>query len=317
MAFQWTRRVLTALAPAALLALAACGSGTIESQFVPSRVVAFGDGLMDMGNKGNRFTVNDGSLVWPNIVALDYGSNLVVSAAGGTDYATGNARVTQQPDAAGSTATPTIQQQVDTFLGANSAFTAGDLVIVEGGVSDLIAQMAAFRAGTITSDAMIANAKQAGADLAAQAKRIVAAGATHVVIAGTYDLGKTPWAASIGQQDLLSAASLAFNNAVLVNLVQNGNDMLYVDVALLFNLMVSSPPSYSLTDATTVACTSVDSGNSIGIGTGQVSSALCTNSTVVSTPSYTTLMWADPVYPTPISHSTLANYAFARIRDRW
>jgi phospholipase/lecithinase/hemolysin len=317
MAFQWMRRVLLALAPAALLVLTACGSGTIESQFRPSRVVVFGDGLSDMGNKGNRFTVNDGSLVWTNTVAVDYGLGLTTSASGGTDYATGNARVAQQPDAAGSTSTLTIQQQVDAFLSTNTAFGDADLVIIQGGISDIIAQTAAFRAGSIASSDVVANTKQAGVELAAQVKRIVAAGARHVVVLATYDLGKTPWASSIGQQDLLSAASLAFNNAVLVNLVQQGKDVLYVDTALLFNLIVSSPPTYALTNATSVACTSVDPGPGIGIGNGQVSSALCTPGTVASGVNYNTLMWADPVYPTPSVHSTLANYAFARIHDRW
>jgi phospholipase/lecithinase/hemolysin len=316
MAFQWMRRVLLALAPAALLALTACGSGTIESQFHPSRVVVFGDGLSDMGNKGNRFTVNDGQPVWANIVAGDYGVNLAASASGGTNFATGNARVTQQPDAAGSTSTPTIQQQVDTFLAAGAP-AAGDLVIVQGGISDVIAQMAAFRAGTISGNDMVANAKQAGVDMADQVKRLVGAGAAHVVVLGTYDLGKTPWASGIGQQDLLSQASLAFNNAVLVNLVQQGSKVLYVDTALLFNLMVSSPPSYSFTDATTVACTSVDPGPGIGIGNGQVSSALCSPSTIGTGLDYSKLMWADPVYPTPLAHATLANYAFGRLHDRF
>lgn len=317
MAFQWMRRVLLALAPAALLALTACGSGTIESQFAPSRAVVFGDGLSDMGNKGSRFTVNDGSPVWANIVAVDYGLSLDKSASGGTDYATGNARVVQQPDAAGSTGTATIQQQIDTFLGAGNTLGPGDLVIVQGGISDVISQMAAFRAGTITSSDVVANSKQAGADFAAQVKRLVAAGATHVVALGVYDLGKTPWAASIGQQDLVSAASLAYNNAVLVNLVQQGNNVLYVDAALLFNLMEFSPPTYGFKDATTVACNSVDAGPGIGIGTGQVNSALCTPNTIASGVTYTNTMWADAVYPTPLAHSQLANYAFARIHDRW
>jgi phospholipase/lecithinase/hemolysin len=310
------RRALLALAPAALLALTACGSGTIESQFRPARVVVFGDALSDMGNTGHRFTVNDTSLNWANIVAVDYGVNLDKSASGGTDYATGNARVVLTPDAAGSTA-PTIQQQIDTFLAANTSFNAGDLVIVQGGVSDVIAQAQAYRAGTISADQLVANARQAGKDFAAQAKRVVAAGASHVVVLGTYDLGKTPWAATIAQQTALSNASLAFNNAVLVDLVDQGTNMLYTDVALLFNLMVSSPQSYGMTDATTVACTSVDPGPGIGIGTGQVSSALCTTSTIATGVNYSTLMWADPVYPTPVVHSQLANYVFTRVHDRW
>lgn len=316
MAFQWMRRVLLALAPAALLALTACGSGTIESQFHPSRLVVFGDGLSDMGNTGSRFTVNDGTPMWSNILALDYGISLAPSASGGTDYATGNARVTQQPDAAGNAATPTIQQQVDTYLAAGAP-GAGDLIIVQGGISDIITQMAALRAGTISSSAMVANSTQAGVDLAAQVKRLLAAGATHIAVLGTYDLGKTPWATNISQQAQLSAASLAFNNAVLVNLVQQGSNVLYVDTALLVNLMVANPPAYSFGDGTSVACASIDPGPGIGIGNGQVNSQLCTPSTIVPGVNYATAMWADFVYMTPLGQTTLANYAFTRIHSRF
>lgn len=316
MAFQWMRRALVALAPAALLALSACGSGSIESQFQPSRMVVFGDGLSDMGNKGTRYTVNDSTGVWAKLVALDYGVSLDKSAAGGTDYATGNARVTLTPDAAGD-GTPTIKAQIDSFLAANGSFNTGDLVMLEGGISDVIVQMQAYRSGTITSDQLMANARQAGQDLAAQAKRVKASGATHIVLIGPYDLSRTPWGIATTQQSVLTAATTAFNTGLLVDLVNEGNDMLYVDAALLFNLMSGTPTAYGMTDSTTVVCNSVDPGPGIGIGTGQVNSALCTPSTIVSGLNYGTYMWADPVYPTPTAHSQFASYAFSRIHSRW
>jgi outer membrane lipase/esterase len=317
MAFQWMRRALLALAPAALVVVAACSSGTIESQFKPARIVAFGDALSDMGNTGTRYTVNDGTTVWPQLVALNYGVPLDKSANGGTDYAVGNARVVIKPDAAGNNATPTIKEQIDTFFTANPSFNAGDLVTIQGGTGDIIVQMRAFQAGTITSDQLVANVKQAGVDLATQAKRLVAAGATHVLVMGVYDLGRTPWAISIGQQALLSTVSTAFNDAVEVALVDEGNNMLYVDAALLFNLMTSSPPSYSFANVTDVVCTSTDPGPGIGIGAGQVNSALCTPSTIVTGAIYDQFLWADAVYPTPLGHSHLADYIFSHLRSRW
>jgi outer membrane lipase/esterase len=318
MAFQWMRRVLLALAPMALLALAGCGSGTIESQFTPTRMVVFGDGMSDMGNTGVRFSVNDNATaMWARLVALDYGVALDKSASGGTDYATVNARVVLKPDPAGSTATPTIKEQIDAFLAANGSFTDKDLVVIQGGTGDIIAQVAAYKAGTITGDQLTQNVKQAGRDLAAQAKRTTAAGANHVLVLGVYDLGRSPWAVTTSQQTLLSAASTAFNDALLIDLVDEGQKMLYVDWALLFNLMVANPASYAFTDVVTPVCTSVDPGPGIGIGTGQVSSALCTTSTVVSGANYTTYLWADAVYPTPSGHSRIAEYTFSRVRARW
>ena len=317
MAFQWMRRVLLALAPAALLALAACGGGTIESQFKPTRMVVFGDALSDQGNTGVHYSVNDGGGMWVKLMALDYSVPLDPSATGGTDYATGNARVALEPDAAGNSATPTVQGQVDTFLAANSSFTATDLVVINGGISDIIVQMQAYSAGTITQDQLIANVQQAGHDLATQVKRIVAAGASHVVVLGVPDLKATPWAVQIGQQPLLSTVSTDFNNALLVDLVNYGDKVLYIDAALLFNLMASSPGSYGMVNGANVVCTSVDPGPGIGIGPNQVNSALCTPSTIIAGAAYSQYLWADAVYPTPQGHSQLANYAFSRVHNRW
>jgi phospholipase/lecithinase/hemolysin len=318
MAFQWMRRVLLALAPAALLALAACGSGTIESQFHPTRMVVFGDGMSDMGNTGVRFSVNDNSTaMWVKLAALDYGVSLDKSASGGTDYANINARVVAKPDPAGSSTTPTIKEQIDAFLAANGSFTDNDFVVIQGGTSDIIVQMAAYRAGTITGDQLLANVKQAGRDMAAQAKRLTAAGANHVAVIGVYDMSRSPWAVMINQQALLTTVSTAFNDALLIDLVDQGSKMLYIDWALLFNLMVGNPASYALTNVADPVCTSVDPGPGIGIGAGQVSSALCTPTTIVSGANYSTYMWADAVYPTPSVHSRLADYTFSRVRNRW
>lgn len=318
MAFQWMRRVLLALAPAAAFALAACGSGTIESQFIPTRMVVFGDGLSDMGQAGGkRYTVNDTSKTWTEIVAADYGlTTLKASSAGGTNYATGNARVSLKPDAAGSTATPTIKEQVDAFLAGNT-LGANDLVILQGGISDIIVQMQAVIAGTQTQDQMLANVKQAGLDFADQARRLKAAGSSHTAIIGAYDLSVTPWGISTGKQSLLTAATTAFNNAVLVSLVNEGEKMLYIDTALLFNLMATNPASYAFVNVTDPACNSVDPGPGIGIGTGKVNSLLCTTATIPTGVDYASYLWADPVYPTPTGHTRFASFMFTRVHDRW
>jgi phospholipase/lecithinase/hemolysin len=177
--------------------------------------------------------------------------------------------------------------------------------------------MQAYRSGAITSDQLIANARQAGQDLAAQAKRVEASGATHIVLVGAYDLSKTPWGISTNQQGVLTSATTAFNTGLLVDLVNEGNNMLYVDAALLFNLMAGTPTAYGMQDSTTAVCTSIDPGPGIGIGTGQVNSALCTPSTILSGANYSYYMWADGVYPTPTAHSQLASYAFTRVHARW
>ncbi len=321
MSSQWMRRAVLALAAVPALWLAACGSGTIESQLNPARIVAFGDGFSDLGQGGSRYTVNDGSVnVWSQQVAASFGLPLAAKAAGGTSFATGNARITLKPDAAGSAATPTVTEQVDQFLAASqpgNGIGATDLVIINGGIADIVAEVAKVNSGAQTADQMIANVKQAGRDLGGQVRRLVQAGAEHVVVVGTYDLGKSPWAVSTGQTSRLSDASGRFNDQLLLSIVDLGANVLYVDAALLFNLMIASPPSYELTNATDIVCTSVDPGPGIGTGAGQVNSALCTTGTLVAGATYTQYLFADRIYPAPNGHRKFGDYAYQRIRARW
>ncbi len=317
MSCLWMRRALLALVSSSALLLAACGSGTIESQLHPTRIVTFGDGFSDLGQGGARYTVNDNSInVWTQQVALSFGLELKARAAGGTSYATGNARVAQKPDAAGDSVTPTVTEQIDAFLAADT-IGANDLLIVNGGIADIIAEDAKVRAGSGTADQLLANARQAGRDLAAQVRRLVNAGARHVVVTGTYDLSKSPWAIRTAQTELLFQASSAFNNQLLVSMVDLGQDVLYVDAPLFYNLMVALPGTYSLANSTDPVCTSVDPGPGIGIGPNQVNSRLCTTSTLVANVDYNQYLFADLVYPAPAAHRQFGTYAYDRIRTRW
>jgi outer membrane lipase/esterase len=318
MSFHWMRRAVLALAPTLALLLAACGSGTIESQLTPTRLVVFGDGLSDVGQTGTRYTVNDGSVnVWTQEVAASYGLGLDNAVSGGTSFATGNARINTKPDAAGNSATPTVKEQIDAFLAAGGVFGPNDLIIVSGGTSDLIAEMARVTSGAETQDQMVANVKQAGQDLAAQIRRVVAAGGTHVVAVGAYQLGRSPWAAQIGQTDFLTNASIAFNDALLVSMVDLGSSVLFVDVGLLVNLMTANSTSFGIENAVDIACTSADPGPGIGTGAGQVNSALCTPATVTPGSDYNSFVFADRVYLTPTAQRQFGDFAFARIHDRF
>ena len=62
MAANWMRRTVLVAACASAALLAACGSSSTESAVRPERFIAFGDALTDVGQKGSRYTVNDGSV---------------------------------------------------------------------------------------------------------------------------------------------------------------------------------------------------------------------------------------------------------------
>lgn len=320
MAVNWLRRsVLAAAGVSAALLLTACGSSTIESALTPERFVAFGDGFSDVGQVGGkRYTVNDGSVNnWTQQVASSYSMALVPTSAGGTSYAQGNARITLKPDAAGQAATPTVTEQVNAFL-ASGGVKAGDVVLLGAGTADIVAEAAAVQGGMQTTAQMLAHLDQAGKDLGAQVVRLANAGAQHIVLAGAYNLGRSPWAIANGQVDLLTQASSKFNESLLVSLVDQGDKVLYIDTAYYFNLVTASPSSYSFDNATTAVCTSVDAGNGIGTGPGQVNSALCTPSTllpgVANTAKY---VFADNVYVTPEAQRLFGTYAYDRLHARW
>ena len=317
MAANWMRRTVLVAACASAALLAACGSSTTESAIAPERFIAFGDANSDVGQKGTRYTVNDGSVNnWTLQVAANYGKPLAAASAGGKSYAVGNARVKIKPDAAGNASTPTITEQIDTFL-ASGSFGASDVVFLSGGISDVIAGMAAVQAGTQTEAAMVAAARQAGEDMAAQVRRLVAAGAKYVVVTGTYDLSKTPWAKTIGREALLADASSRFNDGLLVGIVDLGANALYVDLAYYVNLYTGVPANYGFNNATTAVCTSVDANNGIGIGAGKVNSALCNSSTLLSGANQAAYVFADSVYLTPSAQRQFGTYAYDRLRARW
>lgn len=310
-------RSASAVATGAGAMLAGCSSSTIESALVPARFIGFGDAFADLGQTGKRYTVNDGSVNnWTQSLSASYGLSLNAVRDGGLSYAQGNARVARTPDAAGNAATPTVTQQITTFL-AGKSFGATDVVVMAAGQADIIAEMALLLAGGQSSDQLLANVGAAGAAMGQQIQRLVKAGAKYVVVSGVYNLGRSPWASSVGQTALIEAASSRFNEQLLINIVDLGANVLYVDAMYYFNLMTASPNAYGLTDATTVVCNSVDATNGIGLGTGKVNAALCTPSTIVTGLTYSTYLFADPVHLTPAAHALFASYASTRLRARW
>lgn len=316
MSTNWLRRGVLAAACVSAVLVASCGGGKIESALRPARIVSIGDGFSDLGRTGSRYTVNDGSTnIWTAQVAALFGLPLTTVDAGGTSYAQGNARIAAKPDAAGNAATPTVTEQVDAFL-AGGAPGATDIVILNGGYGDIIAEVVAQNAGAQSGNTTTANVQQAARDLGALVRRVVQAGGKYVVVAGVYNLGRSPWAVGTGQTGVLQDLSIKFNEALLVSIVDLGTNVLYVDSALYFNLVTGSPASYSIDNWNGAVCNSVDAGPGIGTGVGQVNSFNCTTATLNSS-EYGRYVFADGVYPTPRGHQLLGEEAYRRIRDRW
>jgi phospholipase/lecithinase/hemolysin len=316
----WSRRAALIAAGAVLSLLAGCGASTTVSGLTPTRIISFGDAFSDVGQQaGMKYTLNDGSVNnWVNTFANSFGLSVTPSNVGGTGYAQGLARVNTSTNAAGKLGTPSVSQQIDAFLAVDN-FGPNDVVLIAGGVGDIVAEINSVNAGIQTTTQMQTNVQQAGRDLAALVVRLVASGAKYVAVTGTYNLGQTPWATATGNNTLLTSTSTLFNDAMLVPIVSMGKNVLYVDATYYLNL-VSNPlsaPAYGLTNATTPVCTSIDYGTGIGLGTGQVNSLLCTPYTLVSGANPAQYAFADEIYFTPVVQRLFGSYAYSRVRSRW
>ena len=115
MAANWMRRTALVAACASAALLAACGSSTTESAITPDRFIAFGDGFSDVGQKGSRYTVNNGSVNnWTLQLASHYQKTLTPVSSGGLSYAQGNARIVAD-------CIDHLRQHVANLLGADAA----------------------------------------------------------------------------------------------------------------------------------------------------------------------------------------------------
>jgi outer membrane lipase/esterase len=277
------------------LVLSGCGSGTTFEPLVPTRIVSFGDGWSYVGLTGDRFTVNDSSInIWVEQVASSYSLTLQPNTAGGFSFAKGGARV--------NTGVDSIQDQITAYLAANTIGTS-DLLVIDAGLSELIALATANASDTDLSNA----ADLAGKALAAQVLSLTAAGAKHVVIANAADLGKTPYATAQARATGLTAATRAFNDGLKIALAGVTTDILLVDNEAYVNTLYNSATALlgSGANITTAACSTP-------------SAQTCTASTLAAgVTSYNLHLFADDRHITPAAHRLLGDNASTKIKARW
>lgn len=319
MAFQWSRCAGYFAAAVTAVSLAACGSSSVESQLEPSRIIAFGDGQSDIGQSGSRFTVNgvEGRANWTEEVAAAYGRSITPANQGGASYAWGNTRVAATPDAAGDASTPTLGDQIGNFL-SSDAFSGNELVLLSSGTSDVIVVARQALNGEITQAEAMTQMRTISAQLRDQVGRLRDSGARYIVVIGTYDLGRSIWARNIDQVAFLESLSNEFNAGFKIAMedIQYQPNVLYVDFEQYMNAVTAEPQLYAINNIDQPICNSIDPGPGIGIGDGQVDSALCTLSTLVSA-EVDRYGYADDVYFTPAVQRQFGNWAAGVIRDRW
>ena len=290
-------RMAAALSLSASALLSACGAGSTFEPLVPTRVVSFGDGMSDLGQSGNRYTVNDGTTnIWVAQLAASYGLTITASVnSGGLGFATGDARV--------NVGSNPISVQISTFLGSNT-IAASDLLVVDAGIAELVA-LAGINP---TDDAALATAADlSGKALGAQIKRLTAAGGKHVVIANAPDLGKTPYGATRAAG--LTAATRAFNDGIKIALADVSSGVLLIDNEAYINTIYFTPSTLGSGGiASTPACSTATAAVSLN----------CTPTTLsTGVTNYNLYLFADDRYPTPAVHRLIGNNAYNNIKTRW
>jgi outer membrane lipase/esterase len=319
------RAALTATgAVVSLLMLASCGGGEQVERFAPTRLVSFGDEnslIVDVNSdhNGAKYTINAlkdptttggavvlncaGNPVWNQYLGQFYG--LVFPECNPSAVATTN-RNLSAVGALASGASGSVQSQIDTFVSADQ-FNGKTLVTVMAGQNDVLAQYAAFKAGTITEDQARANVEQAGTDLAAQVNRIATLGG-KVLISTSPDQGITPFAfaeeaAFAGRAATLTMLSSRFNAKLRIGLINDGTriGLVLADEGILTNIKSAAT---TLTNVKDAAC-----------DTTKVTSTLqCTTSTLVTGAgtSGDAYLWADDRHLSAAGQRLVGNIATTR-----
>lgn len=318
---KWMRAGTAALVAGFCALLVACGSGvTSDVNLQPGeqlksdapseqgRIITVGDGFADIGQNGFVFSVNDGSPSWVEQFGLHYGVTVRPDVAGGWAYAQGSARIASADPQYGARS---VAQQIDQLL-ADTQLRRNDFVFINGGMHDIVD--AVERYGSAESEQTRNAVDAAAGALVAQVKRLIDAGAGHIMLTGVYDLGTSPWAASWGRSaprdgGPVTDLTLIFNNRLLTDLVDHGAVLLYLDAAQFYRFAYDDRDgrNYGLVDIDNPAC-------------GAVPLAQCTPDQAAA--NYNGYLFADNLHFAPhiwraFGSDEFGENAYQRVADRW
>jgi phospholipase/lecithinase/hemolysin len=299
---------------------------------------------------GGRFTTNPGE-IWTQKVAEYYGGTLTPAYLGGfgqplvastgLGYAQGGALVIDAngighapaplPSYAQATTVP-VATQVQNYLSAHGSFNAGQLVLVEGGANDVLlaaqnAQVtiqAAVAQGTPLATATTLAVTNAAKSLAGTAQQMVqqviapilAAGATHVVIANVPDIGVTPLGVSAGPsgQQLFTTLVGAFNQALSQTLTATNlmSKVIYLQTDQWIDNTVANYQANGFTVSNTGTGCQLAAMQAAAQQFGEADPSAFASSLFCSPQLYTTpnadqtYMFADTIHPTTHLHALFA-----------
>jgi phospholipase/lecithinase/hemolysin len=334
-----------ALAVEALQAAPADGLG-----FAPRtrQVVVFGDSLSDVGTYkvgaiaqvgGGKFTTNPGP-VWPETLGIllrarvtpyRQGFDGVTQILGGTGFAMGGARVSQQPgigcnpDASGrctaALTIPVTQQVADYLAGNGDRFSRDQLVFLFAGANDIFYQLGVFQAKVTAGvpipqaqDEALAAVQQAALELVGQARLILGKGATRVVVLNLPEISETPFGnapETAPVRPLIAGMVQMFNGTLAAGLQGSGANLF--DLHAEFLRVIGNPGAYWVREINVPACDPAKiSAITNGLEQGG-SSLFCSRLTLVQNGAAVTYLFADSVHPTTLGHLIFARFVLIEL----
>ena len=315
---QWASRAMTA---AALGLLAACGSSSKYDEFIPTRIVSVGDQVSYLGDASlspafsDRFTVNNLASEttinnWVLQLAASYGLSTDLSP-------TNPSRSIEARADAVSNRVTDLSTQLATVTPRS-----GDMLVVNGGMADILAMADAVANGTLSTTQALADIATAGSNLQDFVLGQVG-NYKHILVINAYDLKNSPYAvnktfaAGSGLttttfQQLLHDMTRAFNTALISNAgtFSSGQGVRLFDAETLFlnaNLYNFGISAAGMSSGT---C------NSFASSLVNTTRTACTTTAAAALHSdYDTYLFADDKFPSPVAHRFLGAQAYAFLRS--
>jgi outer membrane lipase/esterase len=265
-----------ALLPVFSVAILAC-AGLPATATTYTSMVVFGDSLSDDGNNalaigtpnqtitGNSYVptfpyasgVYSNGPVWATDAAQQLGLTLAPSSAGGTDYAYGGA--TTGP-AVSSFPFSLLTQASQYLHSTGNVASSSALYVVAGGGNDARAALSAIAANPSSASATIAaTATSFAANILTIVNELNLAGAQHIVVWDTPNIGLAP-AVVAGGGSALGTLLAADMNADLAAALAGKTDVSTFDIFGLGTSIALDPSAYGFTNVTD-ACGAVVGAN--------------------------------------------------------
>jgi outer membrane lipase/esterase len=255
-------------ASAVALLLVSCGGDNDTPAAPPlfSKVYVFGASVSDTGNACNQTPAActpapyasprfSNGPVFAELIAARYGASATPSRLGGTNYSYGGART--GPIAGTTQGVPNMVTQLEQYL-ASVNYQANpqylyilDVVTVGNDIVDALTQSATNpnAPATILTGAVT--------NIFGMVNRLYAAGARHIVLTNSTDIGKTPRAQALGPTAVAGATqmSLQFNGGLAQQLpairaATPGLNLYFVDVGAFTAQAMANPAALGYTNVT-------------------------------------------------------------------